>query len=117
MAMAIALPGVAAGQAFQYANPWNVGHYYSAGGYEPGVPAGYGQTYAPGGSYAPGGAYAGYPSAAEGAPADGYPQAPVDYSLGAPAAPCHGAGCGHCCANHCSTGCCIHRSGIFAEYL
>lgn len=114
-AVAIALPGVAAGQGFQYASPWTVGNYYSAGGYAPGVPAG--AMYAPQGSYNPGGAYAGYPSVASGASVEASYQPPADYSLGAPAAPCHGADCGHCCASQCSTGCCLHRTGLFADYL
>ncbi len=30
---------------------------------------------------------------------------------------CHGNGCDHCCSTNCRTGRCLHRSGIFGEYL
>jgi hypothetical protein len=32
-------------------------------------------------------------------------------------ATCAGDDCQHCCPNHCLSGCCLHRSSIFAEYL
>jgi hypothetical protein len=54
--------------------------------------------------YAPG-AYATQPYALDAAP----------YVEGA--APCASANCGHCCRSHCSRGCCVHRSGMFGEFL
>jgi hypothetical protein len=32
-------------------------------------------------------------------------------------APCHGSDCQHCCPSHCVSGCCLHRSSVFAEFL
>ena len=106
--MAVAwVPAMAAAQEFQYSNAWNV-EPYSQAGFPQYVPDAYSQ-----------GVY-GQPDhglistqPGEGIPAAyGYPEASY-----APVAACEGDNCGHCCPSRCSTGRCLHRSGIFSEFL
>jgi hypothetical protein len=85
----VGLPAIASGQEFQYTNAWHMAGYAQATGYGE-------EAYIPADAFAPA-AYSGY----------------VD----APPAACHGGDCGHCCPSHCSTGRCLHRSGVFGEFL
>ncbi len=85
-------PAIGAAQEFQYSHPGQGGYAPAtySGGYATDYPQGYGQA-----SHA-------------------YPGGPA-YTHDV--APCYAEGCGHCCAQHCATGRCLHRSGMFAEFL
>jgi hypothetical protein len=108
--MAVAgLPAIAAGQEFRYSNAWNNGMMPGAaadayaGGYVMADPAGYAAYEYPQATYD----QAAYQGQVDSQPA-GYPQA---------AGPCHEGNCDHCCPSHCSMGRCLHRSGVFGEFL
>jgi hypothetical protein len=100
--MAVAgLPAIAFGQEFQYSNAWHVSPYAAAAYGPPTIASGYVMP----------------PQLAPGyLNADSFAGNPSPY-VGAPAGACCGDGCDHCCSTHCRTGRCLHRSGIFGEYL
>lgn len=107
---ALGLIPIAAAQQVQYSNPWNAGYPqagYPVDAYYPGtnVQAVYAQ---PAPTYDNTVLPQGSPGAYEYAPAESYLHAQ---------APCASANCGHCCPSQCSTGRCLHRSGVFGEFL